>query len=62
MSCKRPLSTVTTLNIRLVQQEIQKMSKKHKKLQYFGVKTHKNDILTLNYGLPFPVAKHLKEY
>ena len=52
MSCKRPLSTLTSLNFRLVQKKIRKITKKHEKLQHFGLKTPKNELLTLNYGPP----------
>ena len=49
-SCKRPLPTFTNLNFRLIQQKIRK---KDKKMQQFGLKkTSENDLLTLNYGLP----------
>ena len=47
MSCKRPWSTFTNLDFRLVQQKQSKNDKKREKLQHFGI-----DLLTLNYGLP----------
>ena len=50
---QNPLSTFTNLNCRLIQQKIQKkMTKKAKKGIILGSKTPKNDLLTLNNGLP----------
>ena len=43
---------LTILNIRRVQQNFWKITKKHKNCQILGSKTPKSDILTLNYGLP----------
>ena len=48
-SCKRPLSTFTNINFRLVQQ---KTRKKRRNCKTLGSKTSENDLLTLNYGLP----------
>ena len=49
------LSTLTTLNFRLIQQKVRKTLKKYKtdmkNFSILGSKTPKNDILTLNYGL-----------
>ena len=52
MSCKRPLSTLTSLNVRLVQKKTRKMTKTTKDFNILGSKIPKNDDLTLNYGLP----------
>ena len=52
-SCRRPLSTSTSLNFRLVQQK--KNSKNDEKMRIcniLGSKTPKNVLLTSNYGLP----------
>ena len=49
MSCKKPLSTLTSLNFRLVQQKMQKMTKS---CNVLCLKTPKNELLTT----AFPVA------
>ena len=50
--CKRSLSAFTNLNFSLVK-KIRKMTKNAKKIAtIWAKKTPKNDLLTLNYGLP----------
>ena len=56
-SCRRPLSTLTSLNFRLVKQK--KNSKNDEKMRIcniLGSKTPKNVLLTFNYGLPSSFA------
>ena len=52
LSCKLPLSTFTNLIFRMLQQKnFQKRRKTQNKIQHFGSKTPKNDLLTLIYSL-----------
>ena len=53
MSCKIPLSSLTSLNFGLIQQKDSKNDKEStKNCNTLGSKTSKNDLSTLNYALP----------
>ena len=53
MSCKIPLSSLTSLNFGLIQQKDSKNDKEStKNCNTLGSKTSKYDLSTLNYALP----------